>query len=88
MTFVLYVAFACLVASVYARKIHIVGGGIGGLTAAHELSLLAPKDTEIHIYEKADVLGGKARSIQVPNTGVDGRENLWGEVCIETQKSP
>jgi len=34
---------------------------------------------KVTVYEKNDVFGGKARSIPVPNTGVDGRKDLPGE---------
>lgn len=80
------IVFSVFISLLYARNIHIVGGGIGGLTSAHELSLLAPEGTEIHIYEKSPIqLGGKARSIQVPDSGKDGRGNLWGEVCLDKE---
>lgn len=42
-------------------NIAIFGGGIGGLTVAHELSKLKHN---IHIYEKKDQLGGLARTIR------------------------
>jgi len=42
------------------EKIIIIGGGIGGLTVAHELSKY--KKYEIHIYEKNNIIGGMAKS--------------------------
>ncbi len=42
------------------KIIRIFGGGIGGLTVAHQLSFLP--DVEIHLYESTNVLGGLARS--------------------------
>jgi uncharacterized protein with NAD-binding domain and iron-sulfur cluster len=33
----------------------------------------------VHVYERKPVLGGKARSIPVPNSGVNGRQPLPGE---------
>ena len=42
------------------EKIIIIGGGIGGLTVAHELSKY--KKYEIHIYEKNNIIGGLAKS--------------------------
>ena len=54
----------------------ILGGGIGGLSAAHEL---AERGFEVTIYEARPGPGGKARSIFVPGTGRDGRRDLPGE---------
>lgn len=47
------------------KKICIFGGGIGGLTVAHQLA----KDSryEIHLYESTNVLGGLARSSRDSN---------------------
>jgi uncharacterized protein with NAD-binding domain and iron-sulfur cluster len=53
----------------------IFGGGIAGLTAAHEL---ADRGFEVTVYEKRS-LGGKARSIPVPNSGTGGRLDLPAE---------
>ena len=64
------------------RKITVVGGGVAGLSAAHELAERsgAGVDFEIHVYDKRHtVVGGKARSIPVPNSGKDGRLPLPGE---------
>lgn len=44
-------------------KVAILGGGIGGLSAAHEL---VERGFEVHVYEKNEVCGGKARSLQKP----------------------
>lgn len=52
------------------KKVVILGGGCAGLSAAHELVKLnrladagrAPVRFEIHVYEKADSLGGKLQS--------------------------
>jgi uncharacterized protein with NAD-binding domain and iron-sulfur cluster len=46
-------------------KIIIMGGGIGGLTVAHELvaSSIA-SNYEIHIYERHNNIGGMARGGQ------------------------
>jgi 15-cis-phytoene desaturase len=54
----------------------ILGGGVGGLSAAHEL---AERGFEVTVYEAAPGPGGKARSIFVPGTGRDGRRDLPGE---------
>ncbi len=44
----------------------IIGGGIGGLTAAHEL---AESGYDIHVFEANDRFGGKARSMPAENNG-------------------
>src|SRR5688572_33030085 len=60
-----------------ARKgVAILGGGIGGMSAAHEL---AQRGFEVTVFEAGSVPGGKARSIFVPGTGTDGRRDLPGE---------
>lgn len=48
-------------------KVHILGGGIGGMSSALHLARLSragvlPADLEVHIYEKDTRLGGKAAS--------------------------
>ncbi|WP_309485421.1 FAD-dependent oxidoreductase [Streptomyces sp. WELS2] len=53
-----------------------VGGGVAGLSAAHEL---AERGYAVTVYEYYDVLGGKARSMDVPGTGTGGRRPLPGE---------
>jgi 15-cis-phytoene desaturase len=58
------------------RKIAILGGGIAGLSPAHEL---AERGYEVEVYECKDVAGGKARSLSKPGTGKQGLENLPGE---------
>ena len=40
-------------------KVVVVGGGVAGLTAAHELKL---RGFNVTLYESAPSLGGKARS--------------------------
>ena len=42
-------------------KVVILGGGIGGLSAAHILCS-SNQDIEIHIYESDDIIGGQASS--------------------------
>jgi uncharacterized protein with NAD-binding domain and iron-sulfur cluster len=54
----------------------VLGGGVGGLSAAHEL---AERGFQVTVYEAARGPGGKARSIFVPGTGRDGRRDLPGE---------
>src|SRR5213593_4319290 len=57
-------------------NVAILGGGVGGLSAAHEL---AERGFQVHVYERKPVLGGKARSIPVPDSGSGGRADLPGE---------
>jgi uncharacterized protein with NAD-binding domain and iron-sulfur cluster len=54
----------------------ILGGGVAGLSAAHEL---AERGFQVSVYERKNLFGGKARSLSVPNTGVGGRPDLPGE---------
>jgi 15-cis-phytoene desaturase len=54
----------------------VLGGGVAGLSAAHEL---AERGFRVRVYERKPVLGGKARSIAVPNSGGNGRQPLPGE---------
>lgn len=53
----------------------MLGGGVAGLTAAHEL---AERGFNVTVYERK-ALGGKARSIPVPDSGDGGRRDLPGE---------
>jgi NADPH-dependent 2,4-dienoyl-CoA reductase/sulfur reductase-like enzyme len=51
----------------------VLGGGVGGLSAAHEL---AERGFDVTVYEARDTFGGKARSLPVPQSGKqrgDGR---------------
>src|SRR5438552_15124955 len=57
-------------------KVIVVGGGVGGLTVAHEL---AERGLEVHVYETRDAWGGKARSQPVAGSGTAGRKDLPGE---------
>ncbi len=58
------------------QTVAILGGGVAGLSAAHEL---AERGFPVRVYERRPVLGGKARSIAVPNSGGNGRKPLPGE---------
>jgi uncharacterized protein with NAD-binding domain and iron-sulfur cluster len=53
----------------------VLGGGVAGLTAAHELAELGFR---VDVYERK-ALGGKARSFGVPGTGAGGRADLPAE---------
>jgi uncharacterized protein with NAD-binding domain and iron-sulfur cluster len=56
-------------------KVVVIGAGVGGLSAAHEL---ARRGFDVVVYEQRDVAGGKARSMDaIPGTG--GRRALPGE---------
>ena len=54
----------------------ILGGGVGGLSAAHEL---AERGFDVAVYEARSAFGGKARSMPVPGSGTDGRADLPAE---------
>jgi uncharacterized protein with NAD-binding domain and iron-sulfur cluster len=57
------------------KKVAVLGGGMAGLTAAHEL---AERGFQVTVYER-NALGGKARSIPVADTAAGGRRDLPGE---------
>lgn len=57
------------------RTVIVVGGGIAGMTAAHEL---AERGLDVTLLERR-AWGGKARSIGVSGTGRGGRRKLPGE---------
>ena len=59
-----------------AQTVVVLGGGIGGLSAAHEL---AARGYAVRVFEAMDIAGGKARSVRIPATGTDGRPDLPGE---------
>ena len=63
-------------------SVAIIGGGVAGMSAAHELVRCnrQPVEYDIQVYEAhSSLCGGKARSIPVPGSGKDGREDLPGE---------
>ena len=57
-------------------KVVVLGGGIGGMTAAQEL---IERGFSVDIFELKGIPGGKSRTIPVPNSGVGGRPDLPGE---------
>ena len=73
-------ALALTSPAAYARRrtgptVAVLGGGMAGLAAAHEL---AERGFRVHVYERS-ALGGKARSIPVPHSARGGRMPLPGE---------
>ena len=58
------------------KKVLVLGGGVAGMSAAHEL---AERDFEVVVLEARPIAGGKARSMPVPGSGTDGRRDLPGE---------
>lgn len=57
-------------------NVAILGGGVAGLSAAHEL---AERGFEVAVYEKRSICGGKARSLSVAGTATPGHKDLPGE---------
>ena len=58
------------------HSVAVFGGGVGGLSAAHEL---AERGFAVTVYERNSALGGKARSLSVVGSGIGGRKDLPGE---------
>ncbi|WP_281255129.1 hydroxysqualene dehydroxylase [Paenibacillus herberti] len=57
-------------------KVVVLGGGVAGMSAAHEL---AERGFEVSLYEARATMGGKARSMDVKGSGLEGRKDLPGE---------
>ncbi len=54
----------------------ILGGGVAGLSAAHEL---IDRGFSVNVYESRERFGGKARSFPVPGSSTEGRDDLPAE---------
>ena len=59
-----------------SKTVVVLGSGVGGLSAAHEL---AERGYKVRVFERKSLFGGKARSMEVPNSGTGARKNLPGE---------
>ncbi len=58
-------------------KVIILGGGVAGMSAAHEL---IERGFEVEIYDRnSEYVGGKARSVSVPGTNLKDTNFLPGE---------
>jgi uncharacterized protein with NAD-binding domain and iron-sulfur cluster len=57
-------------------RVLVLGGGVAGMSAAHEL---AERDFEVVVLESRPIAEGKARSMPVPGSGTAGRRDLPGE---------
>ena len=55
-------------------RVVILGGGVAGMSAAHELS---ERGFEVVVLERRYVPGGKARSVQVTHDGADTSSPIW-----------
>jgi uncharacterized protein with NAD-binding domain and iron-sulfur cluster len=58
------------------KRVAILGGGVGGLTAAHEL---VTRGFDVDVYEETSAAGGKAKSQTIAGTGSAGHPDLPGE---------
>src|SRR5829696_5589770 len=57
-------------------SVAVLGGGVAGLSAAHEL---VERGFDVTVLEARELAGGKARSMPVPSSGTDGRRDLPAE---------
>lgn len=59
-----------------SQRVAVLGGGVAGLSAAQEL---AERGFAVDVYDRLSVFGGKARSIDVPDSATGNRQPLPGE---------
>ncbi len=62
-----------------AHKVIILGGGIGGLSAAQEL---VERGFDVEVFERQAIPGGKARSIRVVEPFATGERPLGGKAFL------
>ena len=58
------------------KKVVVLGGGVAGMSAAHEL---IERGFDVDVYERNNIAGGKARSMAVPDSATGNRKPLPGE---------
>jgi len=73
---VMVVATAAMYGLSMTPTVAVLGGGVGGLSAAHEL---VERGFDVRVYESRALFGGKARSFGVPGSGTGGRADLPAE---------
>jgi uncharacterized protein with NAD-binding domain and iron-sulfur cluster len=56
------------------KKVVILGGGIAGMSAAHEL---VERGFQVEVFERKTIPGGKARSIEVPTASLGRSMSGW-----------
>jgi uncharacterized protein with NAD-binding domain and iron-sulfur cluster len=59
-----------------SASVAVLGGGVGGLSAAHEL---VERGFAVSVYESRPRFGGKSRSLPLPGSGTDGRADVPAE---------
>lgn len=59
-----------------SHSVAVIGGGVAGLTAAHEL---IERGYDVTVYERRDTFGGKARSMGIGEVASEERRQLPGE---------
>ena len=59
-----------------SSKVIILGGGVAGLSAAHEL---INRGFQVEVYESKSLPGGKAKSVPVPDSATGAKMPLPGE---------
>jgi uncharacterized protein with NAD-binding domain and iron-sulfur cluster len=62
--------------TVSRKKVVIIGGGVAGMSAAHEL---IKRNFDVEVYELKSIAGGKARSTEVEGSATPGKKELPGE---------